>query len=140
VAVARAVLDGLDYGDTLRRLGNYYTGRGYGASFHQWLANAHSGPYNSWGNGSAMRVSPIGYAFESVEQVLSEAERTAEVTHNHPEGIKGAQAVVLAVFLVRKQISKQDLGSEISRRFGYDLNRTVAEIRPGNSYEISCQR
>lgn len=86
-----------------------------------------------------MRVSPVGFAFNDVESVLLEAKRSAEVSHNHPEGIKGAQATALAVFLARKGESKENIQRVISARFGYDLNRTVDEIRPIYSFDISCQ-
>jgi ADP-ribosylglycohydrolase len=86
-----------------------------------------------------MRVSPIGYAFDSLDQVLVEAARTAEVTHNHEEGIRGAQAVALAVFLARNGTTKEDLRKEVSERFGYDMHRTVEEIRPGYAFDVSCQ-
>ena len=86
-----------------------------------------------------MRVSPIGLAFDSVDQVLREAGRCAEVSHNHPEGIKGAQATALAVFLARMGEGKESIRLEIAQRFGYDLGRTVAEIRPGYRFDISCQ-
>ena len=97
-------------------------------------------PYNSWGNGSAMRVSPVGFAFDTVDDVLREAARTAEFTHNHPEGIKGAQATALAIFLARTEWDKDLIRHEISTRFGYDLDRTVDEIRPGYSFDESCQK
>jgi ADP-ribosylglycohydrolase len=139
IAIALAVLDGVDYAETLRDFGNRYPGRGYGEHFHKWLVDPTIGPYNSWGNGSAMRVSPIGYAFDSLDQVLVEAARTAEVTHNHEEGIRGAQAVALAVFLARNGTTKEDLRKEVSERFGYDMHRTVEEIRPGYAFDVSCQ-
>ena len=95
--------------------------------------------YNSWGNGSAMRVSPVGFAFATAERVLAEAERTAAVSHNHPEGIKGAQAAALAVFLARSGASKEDIRADIAARFGYDMRRTVDDIRPGYAFDVSCQ-
>lgn len=86
-----------------------------------------------------MRVSPVGFAFGTPEEVLMEAEKTAEVSHNHPDGIKGAQATALAVFLARTGSAKEQIRSEIARRFGYDLDRTIDEIRPRYSFDISCQ-
>ena len=86
-----------------------------------------------------MRVSPVGFAMDSAEEVLREAERSAEVSHNHPEGIKGAQAVALAVFRARTGSQKETIRSEISRRFGYPLDRRISEIRPGYSFDVSCQ-
>ena len=139
VAVADAILQGRDYGVSIKEWGRNYPGAGYGSTFIQWLASDSFEPYNSWGNGSAMRVSPVGFAFDTVEDVLAEAERSASVTHNHPEGIKGAQAAALAVFLARTGIEKKEIKKEIAGRFQYDLNRTLDEIRPSYSFEVSCQ-
>lgn len=139
VAVAWAILEGLDYGVALKTFGRRYPHAGYGKAFKQWLFDPESKPYNSWGNGSAMRVSPVGFAFRDVETVLREAQRSAEVSYNHPEGIKGAQATALAVFLARQGESKETIRREISERFGYPLGRTVAEIRPTYHFDVSCQ-
>ena len=139
VAIAYAILHETDYALALRTLGRRYPRAGYGASFFTWLSVDHSPPYNSWGNGSAMRVSPVGFAFDTLDQVLDEAKRSAEVSHNHPEGVKGAQAVALAVFLARQGQSKAVIAAEISQRFGYDLQRTVEEIRPQYRFDVSCQ-
>ena len=87
VAAAYSILEKCDYATAFKTFGQRYPGAGYGSSFYQWLFAPEGGPYNSWGNGSAMRVSPIGFAFDSVDAVLEEAERSASVTHNHPEGI-----------------------------------------------------
>jgi ADP-ribosylglycohydrolase len=95
--------------------------------------------YNSFGNGAAMRVSPVGFAYDTEVDVLRNAERSAAVTHNHPEGIKGAQATALAIFLARKGADKKTIRAEIAGRFGYDMDRTVDEIRPGYSFDVSCQ-
>jgi len=104
-----------------------------------WLKSKSPRPYNSWGNGSAMRVSPIGYAFETPETVLKEAEKSAAISHNHPEGIKGAQATALAVFLARKGHSKKSIRNEIKNRFQYNLKETLDKIRPDYQFDISCQ-
>ncbi len=96
-------------------------------------------PYNSFGNGSAMRVSAAGWAFDTLEEVLSEAERSAAVTHNHPEGIKGAQATALCVYLARMGGSKEEIKQEVITRFGYDLERTLDEIRPSYKFNEICQ-
>lgn len=138
IAIAYSILKGVDYVTSLKLFGRKYTA-GYGMSFYQWLISSSSEPYNSWGNGSAMRVSPIGFAFNSVDEVLNEAKRSAEVTHNHPEGIKGAQATALAIFLARMEESKKCIRQEISKRFTYDLDRTLNEIRPTYSFQVSCQ-
>jgi ADP-ribosylglycohydrolase len=139
VAVAYAVLNHEDYQEPLKTFGRKYPNAGYGGSFIKWLYSDDSSPYNSWGNGSAMRVSPIGFAFNTVADVLSEAKKTAEVTHNHPEGIKGAQATALAVYLARTGVTKDEIRAEITKRFGYDLSRTVDEIRPTYKFDVSCQ-
>lgn len=139
VAIATAILDRVDYAASLRAWGRKYPNAGYGGAFYAWLGAPDRGPYNSWGNGAAMRVSPVGWAFDTLEEVLREAQRTAEVTHNHPEGVKGAQATALAVFLARSGSPKEEIKSEIIRRFGYDLSRTLEEIRPGYTFDVSCQ-
>lgn len=138
-AVAVAILDGRDYGEAIRDFGQRYPGRGYGGLFSRWLADPTMGPYNGWGNGSAMRVGPVGLAFDSVERVLAEAERSAAISHNHPEGIRGAQAVALAVFLAARGADKRTIRSEIESRLGYRLDRPVSEIRPGYYFDESCQ-
>jgi ADP-ribosylglycohydrolase len=96
-------------------------------------------PYNSWGNGSAMRVSPVGFAFDSPQEVLDEARRSAEATHNHSEGIKGAQATALSIFLARKGETKEAIREDVAGRFHYDLDRSLEEIRPAYRFDISCQ-
>ncbi len=138
-AVADAILTQQDYGTLIQQYGRNYPGRGYGGRFKRWLFTDPPMPYNSFGNGSAMRVSPVGFAFDTVEDVLHEAEQTALPTHNHPEGIKGAQATALAVFLARTGSSKEDIRGEISSRFGYDLQRTCDDIRPHYSFDVTCQ-
>ena len=139
VAIADAILSGRLYQQSLKEIGCRYPRAGYGGSFIQWLQSEYPRPYNSWGNGSAMRVSPVGFAFQSEEEVLRHAKMTAEVSHNHPEGIKGAQAAALAVFLARTGIGKEQIRARIAGEFGYDLNRTVESIRPNYSFDVSCQ-
>jgi len=139
IAVADAILSGRPYVESIRRIGRRYPRAGYGGSFIMWLHSDDALPYNSWGNGSAMRVSPVGFAFQSEEEVLRQARMTAESTHNHPEGIKGAEATALAVFLARTGHDKENMRSRIKGQFGYDLNRSVSDIRPSYSFDISCQ-
>ena len=139
VAIADALLHGTSYVDTVRRIGRRYPGAGYGGSFIQWLQSANAGPYNSWGNGSAMRVGPVGFAFSTEDEVLAQAKATAEITHNHPEGVKGAQATSLAVFLARTGSDKKSIRSRIASQFQYDLGRTVDDIRPVYFFDVSCQ-
>lgn len=112
---------------------------GYGGRFSQWLDEENPQPYNSWGNGSAMRVSPVGWFYTTLEETLEKAKESAEVTHNHPEGIKGAQAVAASIFLLRNGMNKEELKKFIIDYFGYDLNRTVDEIRPNYKFDVSCQ-
>jgi ADP-ribosylglycohydrolase len=139
VAVADAIITGRPYQESIREIGRRYPGSGYGESFYLWLHSEDPRPYNSWGNGSAMRVSPVGFAFDTMEEVLNEARKTAVISHNHPEGVKGAQATALAVFLARMGQSKNEIRDQISHRFAYDLDRTVEAIRPTYSFDISCQ-
>jgi ADP-ribosylglycohydrolase len=139
VAIADSILKKVDYATSLKTFGQKYPNAGYGSSFFKWIYAAESTPYNSWGNGSAMRVSPVGFAFNSKEDVLHQAKESAKVTHNHPEGIKGAQATALAVFLARSGKNKASIKQEISHRFAYNLNRTLDQIRPDYSFDISCQ-
>jgi len=139
VAIAHAILTHSPYDQALRSFGLAFPNAGYGASFFKWLLAENPKPYNSWGNGSAMRVSPVGFAFDNEQEVLIEAENTAKPTHNHPEGIKGAQAVALAVFLARTGHAKQTIQTRISKLFGYDLTPTIADIRPHYRPDLSCQ-
>jgi ADP-ribosylglycohydrolase len=139
VAIAEAILEERSYLSALRTYARRHPDAGYGSHFWHWAHSNQNEAYNSWGNGSAMRVSPIGYACDSIESVLVEAERTACVTHDHPEGIKGAQATALAVHLARNGISKPKIRSELQIRFGYDLERRIDEIRPDYRFDVSCQ-
>ena len=116
-----------------------YPHAGYGGGFRRWLADENAGPYNSWGNGSAMRVSPVGFAFDTLEETLRVAKISAEVTHNHPEGIKGAQATAAAIFLARTGSSKEEIRKYITDTFGYDLDRKCADIRLHYRFYVSCQ-
>jgi ADP-ribosylglycohydrolase len=139
VATAWAILNGQSYDDVYREFGRRYPRAGYGKAFRAWFIEDDAGPYGSYGNGSAMRVSPVAWAFDDDAAVLREAERTAAVTHDHVEGIKGAQAVALAVFRARRGDSKDAIRSEIESRFGYDLQRSIDDIRPSYCFDVSCQ-
>ncbi len=138
IAIAHSILEGMDYAASLKRFARKYTA-GYSCTFYDWAVSSSYEPYNSWSNGSAMRVSPVGFAFNSVDEVLNEAKKSAEVTHNHPEGIKGAQATALAIYLARMGQSKQNIKQEISQRFNYNLDRTLNEIRPNYYFKIACK-
>ncbi len=138
-ATAKALMTDGDYAAAYQDFSRRYRGRGYGGNFSRWIEAENPQPYNSWGNGSAMRVHPVGYAFDTVEEVLAEAERSAVVTHNHAEGIKGAQSTALAILMSRQGASKVKIRSEISMRFGYELGRKLDDIRPGYTFDVSCQ-
>jgi ADP-ribosyl-[dinitrogen reductase] hydrolase len=112
---------------------------GYGGNFLLWLACKNPQPYNSWGNGSAMRVSACGFTFDTIEKTLEAAKKSAEVTHNHPEGIKGAQATAAAIFMARNGARKEDIRTYITQTYGYDLARTCNDIRPKYEHMSSCQ-
>jgi ADP-ribosylglycohydrolase len=139
VAVADAILSGRPYGESMQEIGRRHPHAGYGGSFIRWLFSHDPAPYNSWGNGAAMRVSPVGFAFATEAEVLQQAQTSAEISHNHPEGIKGAQATAMAVFLARTGHGKEEIREQITRQFGYDLNRGVDDIRPGYAFDVSCQ-
>ncbi|MCQ2207256.1 MAG: ADP-ribosylglycohydrolase family protein [Paludibacteraceae bacterium] len=113
---------------------------GYGRTFYErWLIYHDTTPYNSWGNGSAMRVSPVGLMAKNVDEAMRWAKTSAEVSHNHPEGIKGAQAIATAMVLAREGKSKAEIKQFIEDTFGYDLNRTCESIRPDYTFDVSCQ-
>lgn len=127
--------------DSMQQWGSKYRNPmgGYGGMFSTWLDQSNPKPYQSWGNGSAMRVSPVGFYFDTLNDTLLAAQTSAEVTHNHPEGIKGAQATAAAIFLARSGKSKADIKEYIVTSFGYKLDRTCDEIRPNYHFEASCQ-
>ncbi|VBB47395.1 ADP-ribosylation/Crystallin J1 [uncultured Desulfatiglans sp.] len=139
VALADTILTGTPYVKNLKTFYRWYPHAGYGGSFHRWARCEDSEPYGSWGNGAAMRISPVGYACHDLESVLDRARGFTEVTHNHPEGIKGGQAVAAAVFLARTGHSKEEIRTFIETRFAYDLSRPIDEIRPGHPFDVSCQ-
>lgn len=139
VAVADCILSGASYAQKYEDYYYRYPNAGFGGAFQDWASSHDHRPYNSWGNGAAMRVSPIGFVFDDLQQVLAEAKKSAEVTHNHPEGIKGAQATATAVFLARTEVGKADIKRFVESSFGYDLSRTLDQIRPAYSFDISCQ-
>jgi len=139
VGVASAVLSGTDYGSSLRAWGRRYPGAGYGGWFRRWLFQDDAPAYNSFGNGSAMRVSAIGWAFDDLETVLQEAQRSAEVTHNHPKGIQGAQAVAAAVWAGRMGKGKDGIAELLSHRFGYDCDLDWTALQCRGGFDITCQ-
>lgn len=139
VAVADALLHGGDLTEVLKDYYRQYPGAGFGSDFKAWAASDEVAPYNSWGNGSAMRVSPVAWAFDTLDEVLHRAKETARVTHSHPEGVKGALATSAAVFLARKGASKWEMQEEVERRFQYDLAFRLDDIRPYYTFDSSCQ-
>lgn len=139
VALADALLHGLDFTEAMKDYYARYPSAGFGGQFKRWASSDNPEPYGSWGNGSAMRVSPVAWAFDTMSEVLHKAKDTARVTHDHPEGVKGAQATAAAVFLARTGTSKDEIREDIERRFGYDLSFTLDAIRPGFVFDVSCQ-
>lgn len=145
VAVADVILNAgksletSKYAEQLKWYYQRYAYAGYGRNFREWAKSSSNEPYKSYGNGAAMRVSPIGFAFNDLDTVLREAQRSAEVTHNHAEGIKGAQAIAAAIFLARFGEDKVGIKSYIQNTFGYDLRQTLNQIRPHYQYDSSCQ-
>jgi ADP-ribosylglycohydrolase len=139
IALADAILTDGDYKKILKQYCLRFPHAGYGSRFKQWLYSPTGEPYFSFGNGSAMRVSPIGFAFQTETDVLTRAAESASITHNHPEGIKGAQAVALAIFLAAHGADKQTIKTEIQSRFQYDLSRRLDDIRPYYSFDVTCQ-
>ncbi|OQW86144.1 MAG: hypothetical protein BWK78_10375 [Thiotrichaceae bacterium IS1] len=137
VALADSILNGEPYVDKLKEYYRLYPYAGYGGHFGAWSKDRQ--PYNSFGNGSAMRVSPIGFAYADLETVLTKAKQSAAVTHNHPEGIKGAQATAAAIFLARTGRDKTTIQEYIENTFGYDLHTPLEVIRPGYYFDVSCQ-
>lgn len=139
VAVADCLLTGRSYVDAFHDYFDAYPRAGFGGHFVGWAGRRQRKPYGSWGNGSAMRVSPVAYARDTLDEVLTEAERSAAVTHDHPEGVRGAQATAAAVFLARTGASRDDIRSAVSDRFGYDLSARLKDIRPDYEFDVSCQ-
>ena len=124
---------------SMQRYGKLYPHAGYGGMFRRWLRSSNPRPYGSYGNGSAMRVSSVGWLFNDLGMVRYMARLSTEVTHNHPEGIKGAEATASAIFLARIGCSKEDIKAYIENQFGYDLSRTCDEIRVNYHHVESCQ-
>jgi len=139
VALADSILYGKPYVKLLKTYYNEYPGAGYGGMFHRWASSGQSKPYNSFGNGAAMRISPVGFAFHTLEEVLQKAEEYSAVTHNHSEGIRGAQAVAASIFWARTGFTRDQIRAGVQERFGYHLGRTCDEIRPGYHFDETCQ-
>ena len=149
VAVAEALMDTIGQDDetvkaalvnSMQKWGHKYPDAGYGGMFYRWLLTKDPKPYGSYGNGSAMRVSSAGWLYNTLEKTRHMAKLTAEVTHNHPEGIKGAEATAAAIYMSRTGRSKEEIKAYIIREFGYDLSRTCDEIRPTYYHIETCQQ
>ena len=149
IAVAEALMDTIGKSDdeikaalvaSMQKWGKLYPDAGYGGMFYQWLRTKNPEPYGSFGNGSAMRVSSAGWLFDTLEETRHMARLTAEVTHNHPEGIKGAEATASAIFMARTGSSKEEIRDYIVREFAYDLSRSCDEIRPTYHHVETCQQ
>lgn len=125
--------------DCMQELGQRHPAVGYGGRFMRWLFMENPQPYNSWGNGAGMRVSPVGLYAKTLDEALALAALTASVSHNHSEGVKGAQAIATSMFLCRQGKTKAEVKEYVEQTFGYDLNRTIAEIRPVYEFTESCQ-
>ena len=125
---------------SMQKWGGKYPDAGYGRRFSGWLTETDPQPYGSWGNGSAMRVSSAGWLYDTLEKTRQAARLTAEVTHNHPEGIKGAEAAACAIFMARTGSAKEQIREYAEQEFGYDLSRTCDEIRPDYHHVESCQQ
>jgi ADP-ribosylglycohydrolase len=139
VAVADALMNDKDLTKTVREYGNNYPRRGYGGNFRRWLRSSNPKPYNSWGNGSAMRVSPVGFMYSDINTVLQKAEETAVISHNHPEGVKGAKAVAAAVFMAKQNKPKAEIKEFIAKETGYDLDFSLDSIRESYEFDVSCR-
>lgn len=138
-----AVMDwlmGRDIVESMQFWGNKYDKAGYGKSFWNWLHQTNPKPYNSFGNGSGMRVSPVGWMFDTLEETLDFAEKSANPTHNHPEGVNGAKAIAGSIWLARNSATKEQIRTFCTETFGYDMGRTVDHIRPDYRFEVSCQK
>ena len=139
IAVAEAILDGEPYATAIRRWGRRHPHAGYGGMFFTWMRDDARGPYNSYGNGSAMRVSPAAWVHDTLEATLDEAQRTAEVTHNHPEGIRGAQAVAGAIFVARTGGGRERVRRLVQGRSGYDASLPLEQMRRDSRFDVTCQ-
>ncbi len=139
VALADSILNNIDYTIKLKEYYKKYPNRGYGGRFHNWASSQSNEPYNSYGNGSAMRVSPVGWAYDTLEDVLQQAKNSAMPTHNHIEGIKGAQSTAAAIFLARTGHNKKEIKQYIEKTFQYDLSRNYEDIKRTYRFDETCQ-
>jgi len=139
VATADAIMSEAPFGFKYKEYFRRYPHAGYGKGFTKWAQSRDSGPYGSWGNGSAMRVAPVGWAFSTLEQTLEKAHESAVCSHDHPEGIKGAKAVAGAIFLARMGRGKAEIREWISKNIGYELDIDLVKLRETYKFDSSCQ-
>ncbi|HEV8481563.1 MAG TPA: ADP-ribosylglycohydrolase family protein [Candidatus Eisenbacteria bacterium] len=139
IALADSLLSGRPYVDLAREYFHLYPDCAYGMNFGFWAMSGSREPYGSYGNGSAMRVSPAAWRHDTLEEVLAEAERSALITHDHPEGIRGAQATAAALFLARTGASKDAIRAVITQRFGYEVSTPIERLQPIYEYSVTCQ-
>ena len=139
MALADALMHGGDYADSLRDYYHRYPQAGYGGRFRDWAQSGLRAPYGSYGNGAAMRVSPVAWFYTSLPEVLAAAERSAAVTHDHPEGLRGARTVAGAIFMAKSGCSKRQIHAWVSHDNGYNLEQSCDAIRPTYTFDVSCQ-
>ena len=139
IALADSIMTGKPYVENLKTFYRWYPNGGYGGSFLRWAQSRRSEPYNSWGNGAAMRISPVGFTYNDLDTVLQKAREFTALTHSHPEGIKGGQATATAVFLARSGNSKAEIKEFVESRFQYDLSKHVDDIRPTYEFDESAR-
>ena len=137
IATIDSIINDMPFADSYKKWFRKYPDRGYGGNFMGWGISNSLEPYNSWGNGSAMRVSPVGYYYDNLDEVLLKAEESSAVTHNHPEGIKGAHATAAAIYLAKNNKEKQEIKEFIEKRFGYDLSESLDSIRKWYDFDVS---
>jgi ADP-ribosylglycohydrolase len=140
IALADAITNDRNYADVMREYGKKYPNAGYGGYFRQWLANPELGPYSSFGNGAGMRISSVGWAYNTLHDVLEKSEEYTSVTHNHEEGVKGGCAVAVSIYFARNGESKEFIKKYIEETFDYDLDRTCDDIRPDYKFNETCQK
>ncbi|GAB4362732.1 MAG: ADP-ribosylglycohydrolase family protein [Methylohalobius crimeensis] len=139
VAVADTLLNGRDPVKAFKEWGRRYPDSGWGGMFAQWLFSERTQPYGSFGNGAAMRVSPAGLLGKGLNEAREMAEYVTRITHDHPEGIKGAIATATAIVLARQGTEAEAIRRTVQQDYGYDLDRTVDTIRPGYGFDATCQ-
>lgn len=144
LAVKEAILNNIPFDETLRKFGRKHFNRGYGGRFREWLCDENMGPYNSYGNGSAMRCSFVGEHFNTEEEVIEWAKKSAECTHNHPEGVKGAVVTAMCIYMARKGASKEEILKYTSEQYPksdykYSTEYSLAEYRDSYQWDVSCQ-